>query len=331
MTSEKKSASGSSTARLRFGNALAIVSFVLAGGLLVWLELWAWRDSIEPHIALVRRLPIAAEILNHSIEESGVGEQGSAYPHATYRYVVDGRDYQSSVIWPPQFVDESGESYAPQFDGPNRRQLAQALLDQFPIGQTVTAWVDSKDPTAAMLVQQRPSFAPFLWGVLPAIFVPVLWLLIASALKSAVSRPRGRWLATGWSVLTLVCAIPIVRQYKTLVDFQSNVASRLLDVGIGLAIVVFISSLLPRFLRSGLAIGLIVSFCCLGGVGTALAAFLTRNLGLIGWQANPPVVFVQCLEYALIGGVVLGLLLAIGIRCGFIWVQSDETFEKANQ
>lgn len=84
----------------RLGNILAIVLFVLAGGLLLWLERWAWRDAIDPHLAMVDRVPVLAEVLSHRVEEVGTGPQGSVYPHVTYRYLVHGRDHESSVTQP---------------------------------------------------------------------------------------------------------------------------------------------------------------------------------------------------------------------------------------
>lgn len=245
----------------RLGSILAIVSFVLAGGLLLWLERWAWRDAIDPHLALVHRVPVAAEVLSHRVEEVRTGPQGSVYPHVTYHYSVHGQEYESSVIRPPEFVNETGDDGAVRFDGPDRHQNAQALFDQYSTGQTVTAWVDPKNPSAAMLVQQRPSFLPFLWGLLPALFVPIFWVVIAGVLRALLLRPRGRWLATGWSVLTLANAFPVVRQFQELNSAaEPTLIGRLLDVGLGLASVAFVGSLLPRVFRSGMAIGLILCF-----------------------------------------------------------------------
>lgn len=309
----------------RLGNILAIVSFVLAGGLLLWLERWAWLDAMGPHIALVERVPVPAEVLSHRVDEVGTGPQGSVYPHVTYRYSVNGRDYESSVIRPPQFVNETGEGGTVRFDGPDRHQYVQALLDQYPIGQSVTAWIDSNHPSAAMLVQQRPSLLPFLWGLLPALFLPILWMFLAGVLKALMLRPRGRWLATGWSVLTLAGAAPVVWQFQKLSNAaELAVISRLFDVGIGLASVAFVASLLPQAFRSGISIGLILCFSVLGGLGTVSAAAVARGRGFFGWKADPSEVFVQFLEYSLVSGAILGLLIGIGAWRGALRVRSDE-------
>lgn len=310
------------------GNVLAVLSFIVAGGVLLWLERWAWRDSIEPHIGLVKRIAVPAVVLSHRVEEQGAGPQGSVFPYVTYRYSVSGRDYESSIIRAREYVSEKGDEEeigVARFDGPDRHQLARSLLNQFSVGRTVTAWVDPNDPSVAMLVQQLPSFLPFLWGLLPVLFIPLIWMMVVGVIRNVCQRPRGRWLAMGWSVLTLVSALPIVWQYRQLIgEGESTTLNRLLNVGLGIAVLSLVGSLLPRVVRSGLAIGSILSFSVFGGAGTALAAALTRFPGLFGLNANPARVFVWGIELALLGGIALGVLIAIGASRGVIWIRSDD-------
>lgn len=307
------------------GNVLAILSFVLAGGILLGLERWAWRDSIEPHLGLVKRTAVPAVVLSHQVEEQGTGPQGSTFPQVTYRYFVSGTAYESSTIRSGEYLNEDGEIGVCRFDGPDRHQLVQSLFDQFSVGSTVTAWVDLHNPNAAMLVPQQPSFQPFLWALMPALFVPILWVMVVGVLRIFFQRPRARWLAMGWSILTLASSIPMVWQYGQLMGENQAVAlRRLLDVGLGIATLSLVGSLLPGAIRSGLAIGSIVSFSVFGGLGTALAAGLARWPGRVGGSADPARVFVGCMECALVGGIVLGLLIAIGASRGVIWIRTDD-------
>lgn len=129
----------------------------------------------------------------------------------------------------------------------------------------------------------------------------------------------------GWSILTLASSIPMVWQYGQLMGENQSVAlRRLLDVGLGIAMLSLVGSLLPGAIRSGLAIGSIVSFSVFGGLGTALAVGLARWPGRFGGSADPARVFVGSMEWALVGGIVLGLLIAIGVSRGVIWIRTDD-------
>lgn len=219
------------------GNVLAMLSFLLAGAILLGLERWAWRDSIEPHLGLVKRTAVPAVVLSHQVEEQGTGPQGSTFPQVTYRYFVSGTAYESSTIRSGEYLNEDGEIGACRFDGPDRHQLVQSLFDQFSVGSTVTAWVDLHNPNAAMLVPQQPSFQPFLWALMPALFVPILWVMVVGVLRIFFQRPRGRWLAM-WrvcseagnflrlSTVTNLLSVPNHRQNKQTEKLPLRVGSK---------------------------------------------------------------------------------------------------------
>jgi hypothetical protein len=71
-------------------------------------------------------------------------------------------------------------------------------------------------------------------------------------------RPQGRWIALGWAILTLAGGLPLEWQYRQLAgETDSLVFLRLLDVGLALAGVTFVGSLLPLPFRAGLFIGFV--------------------------------------------------------------------------
>jgi hypothetical protein len=106
-------------------------------------------------------LPVA--IVASGIRMRSVGGFGSQYqPEVTYQYRIGNRTYQNTV-----------RTLGPQlwFD---RRGQAEAILDRYPAGAVVDAWVDPADPTRATLERSVP-YRRTLWWVVIATWAIVLF------------------------------------------------------------------------------------------------------------------------------------------------------------
>jgi hypothetical protein len=263
------------------GSTLAFLLFFAAACTLYWLARWAWKSSIVPHTMLVRSVPVEAVIQRHDFDDSGTAANGRVYPRVYFKYELFGGSFEGNLIRHPQYVRinaEEGSIGEVFFDGPERMARANELLKQYPIGQKTTAWVNPEYPNDAMLVRQELDISPFLWGLAPACIIPALWVFFASVIKAILGRPRGRWLAFGWGLLTLAAASPVVWQYRQLADsVEAAVILRGFYVGLWLAGIALLGSMLPAYCRAGLAIGLILSFALIGGVGVAIAAFMGKS------------------------------------------------------
>lgn len=309
-------------------DCLSILLFLIAGLLLFLLENCAEHYAIGPHIALGHRVPVSAEVIGHDLFEEGTGDQGSVLPQVRYRYSFGDHPFESSIIRSPGFVNEHGEEGSLRFDGPNRFFYVQEVFVRYPVGQQVTAWVDPHDPRGAMLVRQELSFLPFLWGVLPTLFIPIIWVVFNGFLRMILAQHHGRWLAMGWSMLTFSGGYPVVSAYQQMGgDVEPGIVLRFLNLGLYLPAIIFVGSLLPRPFRSGLAVGLILCFGLLGGIGTATICFLGRFYPLVGVNTNPFPLLAGFLEYSLVCGIFLGLAIGIGSWLGVIWIRSDEELE----
>lgn len=176
--------------------------------------------------------------------------------------------------------------------------------------------VDPRD-----LLPASQDIAPAMLALLPVVFLPVLWVFLVGVLKTLLGRPEGRWVAFGWGLLTLVGAVPVAWQLRQLAD-EPTLLMRTIDVWVALAATALLGSFLPAAFRTGLLGGLIVGISLGGGLGAASAVFVTRFGNLFGWH-DANLAFVRSLEYGLLGGVGLGLLLGIGVRTGVITLRSD--------
>ena len=131
-----------------------------------------------------------------------------------------------------------------------------------------------------------------------------------------------RWAACGWGLLTLAGLYAVVQPYRRLLEPASaDVFTRLLLVGMGLAATSVAGSLLPRRPRAAIAIGLILSFTIVGGLGTLIATLCQLLQRQLGWQFDSEPIFVFSMEMALAGGVVLGAIIAFADWKGLIVIQ----------
>src|SRR5262245_35444807 len=102
-----------------------------------------------------------------------------------------------------------------------------------------------------MLVRQELEVPPFLFGLLPALFVPIFWVFFDGVLRTLVGPPQGgRWVAFGWGLLTLASAGPVVWHFRQLAGATEHpLLMRALNVWLGLAVAGLLGSLLPGTLR----------------------------------------------------------------------------------
>ncbi len=316
-------------------NCLEILSFGLAAALLAVLVQWVWRDTIAPHVKLFRRDPVEAVVYGFRIDEVRAGSRDYSFPRVLYRYEIDGEPFESAVVrhpnWVPPPSDFPGEAGGDETDagevrfyGPERQQRAQEFLKQYHVGQKLTAWVKPAEPGDAMLVRQEFFDWPFESGLIPGLFVPFAWMFFCGSLDTIIGRPPGRWIACGWAVLSLASFAPVCWQYRQLLGPPGwNQFTRLQDVGLGLAGTILVACLLPRPFRNGMSVGLLLSFTVLVLIGLVLAVFCGIFGPLFGLKLLPSSMVVPFLEFALIGGIILGLLLGLGAWRGVVSIRAD--------
>ncbi len=63
--------------------------------------------------------------------------------------------------------------------------------------------------------RQAVNLSAYVLGLAAALFVPLVWMFFASVLNVLAGRPRGRWVALGWGLLTLGSAGPLVWHYPS--------------------------------------------------------------------------------------------------------------------
>lgn len=309
----------------RVASFVALGSFFLAAAILYSLDRLVWHNFVAPHAALVNCVPKEGVVLGQQVEDVGAGVNACAFPRAIYQYEVDGRTFESSVIRHSNYTRTNAEEAnvgEVRFYGADRRQRAEAFLQQYPAGRKVTVWLNLAQPSEAMLIRQELDVSPFMLGLIPGIFVPFFWMFLVLALHTFIGRPTARWTAFGWGLLSLGSLAPLFWQYQELLgEAGPDHFVRLQNVGLGLAVVIVVASLTARQLRSAMAIGLILCFTFVGGLGAASAAAIGRFHSILGWIADPAGVFTRSMECALIIGTVVGLLLGLGAWLGLVTIR----------
>lgn len=320
----------------RVASVVALGSFFLAGAILYSLDRLVWRSFVVPHAALVNCVPIEGVVLGQRVEDVGAGVNACAFPRAIYQYEVDGRTFENSVIRHPDYTRtnaEEGNVGEVRFYGTDRHQRAETVLRQYPPGEKVTVWVNPAQPGEAMLIRQELDISPFILGLVPGIFAPFFWMFLVLALHTFVGSPEARWGALGWGLLSLASLAPLFCKYQQLLGAAGpDHFARLQNVGLGLAAVIVVASLTTRAFRSGMAVGLILCFTFVGGLGAAGAAGIGQFQAILGWTVDPASLFTRSMECALVSGTALGLLIGIGARLGFVTIRTmDDSCEVRGQ
>jgi len=136
-----------------------LMVFVAVGGRLVFVE-WHRLNAARP---------MPATVLSTTVESIRGSKGGYTYrPVVTFRYEMNGHVYLGTHVTP---ISESRSG-----------QWAYNLVARYPVGSTVTAWVDPLDPGDAYLLHE--------WSFLPLIFVAFPGLVLIFVWGAAISERR---------------------------------------------------------------------------------------------------------------------------------------------
>jgi hypothetical protein len=104
----------------------------------------AWL-AFSQHRLVTSAQPVDAVVLESRDELVRTKKSTTRYAHVRYRYAFDGRDHESTQLYPSAlYVDDPTDD----------------LLAQYPAGARVTAWVDPAAPSRAFLLRAH-SFLPY--------------------------------------------------------------------------------------------------------------------------------------------------------------------------
>jgi Protein of unknown function (DUF3592) len=139
------------------------LEFVFAGVLFLVAAVFFGYGGLNSYIQQLNAhrgfIPISATVVESVVRSKGSsatthGE--SFYPHVVYRYAIGGEEFQSARYF---FTGE----------GWRDREAAESVIARFPIGASVTAYVDGADPSRAVLNNGKPSWT--MLGFLLPLFV----------------------------------------------------------------------------------------------------------------------------------------------------------------
>lgn len=139
---------------------------LLVGVGLLWL---GYSDYATQEDRLENAIEVEAEILETEVDRrsSGSSSSSSYYPQVEFAYTYEGTTYTSSNIHATDA--ESGHS---------SRSSAESVLEAYPEGETVTAYVDPDEPGEAFLERER-SNAPYGFAAVGALALLVgLYLFV---------------------------------------------------------------------------------------------------------------------------------------------------------
>lgn len=139
---------------LRRALTAILIGLVLVGG--------GISMYVDQGQAMEDAVTIDATVVDKRVDErTSAGSDGSSsdsyYPVVTYKYMVGGKMYESSNYHPGRGEDGMSQGNA------------QSIVDEYEVGETVTAYYDPDDPSRAFLVKQR-SFTPLIAAGLGVVF-----------------------------------------------------------------------------------------------------------------------------------------------------------------
>jgi hypothetical protein len=226
----------------------------------------------------------------------------------------------------------TGTDYAAARASPpiSPRSAAGAATALFVVAAASLAWFERQvwqlaPAPAAGPIDPRIGIELYWPGLFAALVVPLFWAFFSGALHAVTGRPGGRWIALGWSVLTLASAAPLVWHYRQ--TAEPTFVLRLFEVGIGLSATIGVASLMPRPFRNAMGAGLIPAFVVvpgLGGIAAAIVEEFPDALSRIGLGPFDGIaIFTRSLEYALPIGIGLGLLFGVAASRGWMTIVSS--------
>ena len=147
------------------GVAAMVIGLGFAG--FAWLQIAAYQED-RSNAETVDATVISSEVVEVRNSEGQIQHA----PEIRYRYTYEGAEYRSDGLYPNNGTAVGSES------------RAEELVDRYPEGENVTAYVNAESPNAAFLIDESAPL--WYWGG-PAIGV----LLILYGLYSAVQGIRG--------------------------------------------------------------------------------------------------------------------------------------------
>jgi hypothetical protein len=123
------------------GKAMSI--FVLLVGIGI-LGVGAY-SYVADSAVLDDRVEVTAEVVDTGVEEVPASRGNTAFvPNVTFQYRFNGTEYTSNRLYPGRAQPTYGN-----------RSSAEAQLSAYPVGETVTAYVDPDSPARAFLIDSR--------------------------------------------------------------------------------------------------------------------------------------------------------------------------------
>lgn len=129
---------------------------VLIGAGVIW---FGYSDYTTQEERVENAIEVDAEILDTDVDRRSGSSSTTYYPSVEFEYTYEGTTYTSSNVHATE--SRSGHS---------SRSSAESVTDDYPEGDTVTAYLDPNEPGAAFLDVDH-SNGPYLWMGLGAVFV----------------------------------------------------------------------------------------------------------------------------------------------------------------
>lgn len=132
---------------------------------------------------IARAIPTQALIISKRIESSRDSDGNTNYkPLVSFSFEFEGQAHSAENV-----------HVIPMSSG---QRWANRVLDRYPIGETVTAWVDPQDPSDSFL-DRTPGFAPYIFVMFPMIFFALGSGMVVSALSKNDTAPTAGDSASG--------------------------------------------------------------------------------------------------------------------------------------
>ena len=173
-------------------NSVYSLASVLCVGVFISLSIVSMHVWNQHH-RLTTYNQIAAKVVGKSIAVNDDSKPYVYMPVINYTYTIDGRAYSSHKRLP--FPDQYGT-----------RLWAQEILDQYTVGESITAWRSPNDP-ADVYLEHKIIFDPYLWLLLSMVmfnfFMAPLFFGSKNQLSPSVKIQWLFGLTMAWNVVGL--------------------------------------------------------------------------------------------------------------------------------